>query len=429
VTTTMSRLFLLSLLILALVLTACFQPKAFSPAPSTTPPPAQPQDKPNTSAFTEVPAAAAHPVPSEYQAMYADLMQKLTDFDSNLDKRKTSSTSRVTIAAELLTANSNIGENLFTDTNFQANRVYLDALQAINITGVQVSIMYPLLTTDFPNQQKYLAFYKKLMQELRLRKLTVLVKVGNPFANSVYSDLTISFDGLTLEKYRSEKKAMVQLIARELKPDYLTVCNEPNTEKMTMGILQTPAQYAATTQYILEGLDRFGILIGGGAGTWDDLAYMKALADTGLDYLDAHIYPLEFLPRFIDISDIAHANNKRLVVGEAWVYKLSSNDYGRLGDVAATSRIYGRDVFSFWEPLDSKFLTVLIRMAGIYGYEFVSPFWTNYLYGYIDYSDATKGLAYRQLRQESNLVSYLNMLQGKPSGSGLTYKKLGQQYQ
>jgi len=429
VTSIMIRLFFLSLLILALVLPACFQPKASSPAPSLAMPPAQPQDKPKPSASTEVPPAAAYPVPSEYRAMYADLMQKLTDFDSYLDSRKTSSTSKVTIAAELLTANSNIGENLFTDTNFQANRVYLDALQAINVTGVQVSIMYPLLTSDFPNQQKYLTFYKKLMQELRLRKLTVLVKVGNPFANSVYSDLIISFDDLTLEKYRSEKKAMVQLIAMELKPDYLTVCNEPNTEKMTMGILQTPAQYAATTQYILEGLDRSKILIGGGAGTWDDLAYMKALADTGLDYLDAHTYPLDYLYRFIDISDTARAKNKRLVVGEAWVYKLSSSDYGRLGNLAATSRIYGRDVFSFWEPVDSKFLAVLVRMASIYGYELVSPFWSNYLYGYIDYSDTTRGLAYRQLMQESNRVSGLNMLKSRPSGTGLTYKQLGQQYQ
>ena len=357
--------------------------------------------------------------------MYNELMQKLDDFDSRVSNQKGASLNKVISAAELLTANSNIGEGLFADTNFQANKVYLDALQAINVTGVQVSIMYPLLTPGFTNADKYLVYYKKLMQELRSRNMTVLVKVGNPFANSVYSDLAISFEGLTLEKYREGKKAMVSLVASELKPDYLTICNEPNTEKMTMGLLQSPAQYAGTVRYVLEGLDRGNILIGGGAGTWDDPAYMTALADTGLDYLDAHVYPLDFLNRFIDIAGIAHAKNKRLVIGEAWVYKLRTTELIGLGNMAATSRIYSRDVFSFWEPVDSKFLTVLVKMAGTYGYEFVAPFWSTCLFGYIDYNNATKGLDYRKLRQESNRVAFQNMLQKQPSGSGLTYSNLG----
>jgi hypothetical protein len=365
------------------------------------------------------------PVPAEYQALYNELMRKLDDFDSRISNQKGASLNKVILAAELLTANSNIGEGLFTDSNFQANKVYLDALQAINVTGVQVSIMYPLLTPGFTNADKYLVFYKKLMQELRSRNMTVLVKVGNPFANSVYSDLTISFEGLTLEKYRAGKKAMVNLVAKELKPDYLTICNEPNTEKMTLGILQSPSQYAATVRHVMEGLDRGNILIGGGSGTWDDLSYMSALADTELDYLDAHVYPLDFLNRFIDIAGIAHAKNKRLVIGEAGVYKLDSNELRGLGDIAATSRIYGRDVFSFWEPVDSRFLAVLVKMASIYGYEFVSPFWSTSLFGYIDYNDTTKGLDYRRLRQESNRAAFQNMLQKQPSGSGLTYSSLG----
>lgn len=332
------------------------------------------------------------PVPAEYQAIYGELMRKLDSFDSMISAKKASNGKKVVLAAELLTANSDIGEGLFTEVNFQANRVYLDALQAINVTGVQVSIMYPMLTTGFPNSDKYLAFYKKIVQEVRSRKMALLVKVGNPFANSVYSDLTISFAGLTLEKYRAEKKAMVHLVARELKPDYLTICNEPNTEKMTIGILQSPSQYAGTVKFILEGMDRNGILVGGGAGTWDDLSYMTALADTDLDFLDAHVYPLDFLNRFIDIADIATAKNKRMVIGEAWAYKLSGSELGGLGDIAATAKIYGRDVFSFWEPVDSRFLSSLVNMARLYGYEFIAPFWSTYLYGYVDYNNATRGL-------------------------------------
>jgi hypothetical protein len=45
----------------------------------------------------------------------------------------------------------------------------------------------------------------------------------------------------------------------------------------------------------------------------------------------------------------------------------------------------------------------------------------------VDYNNATRGLEYRKLRQESNRVAYLNMLEKRPSGSGLTYKQLGAQ--
>ncbi len=167
------------------------------------------------------------------------------------------------------------------------------------------------------------------------------------------------------------------------------------------------------------------MLIGAGAGTWNDLDYVKSLArDTDLDYIDIHIYPANFLKEANAIADIARAYNKRLIIGEAWTYKVYDSELGDLGNVAMQAKVFGRDVYSFWEPLDSRFLEILVKLASYKGYEFISPFWSKYFFGYLDYEAVGKNLTYRQLTQLSNQKASQDILNHKLSDTGLTYQKL-----
>jgi hypothetical protein len=92
--------------------------------------------------------------------------------------------------------------------------------------------------------------------------------------------------------------------------------------------------------------------------------------------------------------------------------------------LATQATIYGRDVYSFWQPLDSRFLEVLAKLANYENYEFISPFWSTYFFGYINYDSSTKDLPYTELRQLDNIAASQNMLNHKLSGAGLTYQKL-----
>ena len=136
-----------------------------------------------------------------------------------------------------------------------------------------------------------------------------------------------------------------------------------------------------------------------------------------------HTYPVEYLKEAITAADIAKANNKRLVIAEAWLNKASEKDVD-VGKMSSLTTLYGRDVYSFWQPLDSRFLEVLAKLANYKGYEFISPFWSMYLFGYTDYDSTTKNLPYDELRRRDNMEAYKNMLSHKLSGSGLTYRKL-----
>ena len=187
----------------------------------------------------------------------------------------------------------------------------------------------------------------------------------------------------------------------------------------------TVPEFTETVRYVLNGLDRSGVLVGAGTGTWNHLDYVKSLArDTSLDYIDIHIYPANFLEQAITIADIAHAHNKRLIIGEAWTYKVYDSELGDLGDIATQSKIFGRDVYSFWEPLDSRFLDMLVKLANYNGYEFISPFWSKYFFAYLDYEVVPKNLNYRQLTQLSSQEAFLNMLSHEFTHTGLTYREL-----
>jgi hypothetical protein len=380
---------------------------------------------PITQPSAETSSEAHYFIPFEYQRLYNEISGKLDTFDKYLNSLSSGTENKITFAAELLPANGHQGEKLLTEENYTGTLAYLDALQSLGIQGVKISINYPLLAPDFPNSDRYLEYYKNLAQELRKRNMTILVAIGNLFVDPAFTDLQVSFSNLTFAEYRQTKRQIAERIVREIHPDYLTLANEPSTEAMTTGLKVTVSEFTETVRYVLNGLNRSGVLIGAGAGTWNNLDYVKSLAeDTDIDYVDIHIYPANYLEQALTIADIAHANNKRLIIGEAWTYKVYDSELNDLNRIATQADIFGRDVYSFWEPLDSRFLETLVRLAGYKGYEFISPFWSKYFFGYLDYQTVPKNLNYNQLTQLSNQKSVQNIMNRKFTDTGLTYQRL-----
>jgi len=411
----------------AVLLISCGLASAPPKAPETRAQPPSAMVPPTAPSAVQLTAAVADPIPPEYQALYDSLSQKLDKFERTLDPNCNPDPNRKTIyAAELLAANCSVGERLLNETYYQGIIFWLDTFKSIGIQGVKIAIDYPFFMPDFPNTDAYIKFYKRLVQECRARKLAVFIANGNLFLNSPFTDLKYNFNGLTLDKYRQGKRQTCATIIRELRPDYLTVANEPNgAENLNTGINQTPAQFADTTRFIITGLEHSGTLLGSGTGTWSQAAYIRELVKIlELDYIDMHIYPIDYLQGVVDAADIARSSNKGLALAEVGLYKVKDSEMGDLGKMATQATIYGRDVFSFWEPVDSKFLQVVVKLAKCYGYEFISPFWSTYLFGYVNYDDSTKNLTYNHLRQLDNREAYTNAAAGKLSGWGETYKKL-----
>jgi len=389
---------------------------------ATPPPPPQP---PITQPYIESSPEAQYAVPLEYQPLYDEISGKLDAFDKYLNSVPNGIENKITFGAELLPANGHQGEKLLTEDNYEGTLLYLDALQSLGIQGVKVSINYPLLAPDFPNSDRYLEYYKNLAQELRKRNMKILVAIGNLFPDPSFTDLEVSFSNLTFAEYRETKRQIAERIISEIHPDYLTLANEPSTEAMTTGLKVTVPEFTETVRYVLSGLDHSGVLVGAGAGTWNSLDYVKSLSrNTDIDYLDIHIYPANYLEQALTMADIASASDKRLIIGEAWTYKAYESELGDLSHIATQAEMFSRDVYSFWEPLDSRFLEILVKLAGYKGYEFISPFWSKYFFNYLDYETVPKNLTYKQLAQLSSQKAVQNIMSHRFTDTGLTYQKL-----
>jgi len=410
------------ILTLAFLATACSQTSTPGPARTNTP---EKASSPVATA-TVGQATPAAPVPEEYQALYASLEESLKSFQDYLSEHWDGTTGSTVFAAELLPANGNRGDVLLQPATMAGVAFYLDRLQELGVQGVTVAISFPLLRPEFPRSAEYLRFFQGVAEEVHRRGLKLLVESGPVFPDPEYSRLQVDFSGFTAETFFQAKREQLLLIAREVRPDYLAISGEPTTEQKLTGLSLPPAEYAAFAQETAAAIDRStGILVGAGAGTWEDPAYVQAfVGDASLDFINLHVYPLkspydDYLQCAVDWAALARASGKKLVIGESWLYKASPQEVGK-----PYQEIFPRDVFSFWEPLDMRFIEAMAGLAHYQGFEYVSLFWANYFFSYLDYDETPRDLSTVELMNRANQAASDSILAGTFSETGQALQQL-----
>ena len=191
---------------------------------------------------------------------------------------------------------------------------------------------------------------------------------------------------------------MTQLVIDHVHPDYLTLLSEPDTFAGLTGYTQasTPAGAMAMLETVTAGVQRGTTKIGAGSGSWlaNSVAYAQTFAASpALDYVSVHIYPTNdaSLDNAQGEVDAARAAGKPVVLDEAWLYKVAPGEPPPR-DFDAVSQIFLRDNYSFWAPLDERFLALLGEFVRVNRIAYVAPFWTTFFWAYVDYGPATQNL-------------------------------------
>jgi hypothetical protein len=83
------------------------------------------------------------------------------------------------------------------------------------------------------------------------------------------------------------------------------------------------------------------------------------------------------------------------VIGESWLYKVSEEE---LQTGVGFQEVFGRDAYSFWEPLDVLFMQTAVELAQASGVRLLSFFWSNYLFAYVDRRRSHRGRPRPSLR-------------------------------
>jgi len=375
-----------------------------------------------------VPGVAIDPVPGRvpeaYRTIYRELEAELSRLNPIMASPWGRKTSPTAFGVELLAADRNPGEELLNEQVLLATALMLDRLKQIGVRSVSLSIPYPILTRSFPETPAYKEFYRKVAAEVRQRGLLLVVEMGTMFRAPEVRRLPVDGKGLTREVFNAGLREMAAAVIADLHPDYLTVLAEPDTQTRNTGLAFSASQFAATVQSAVRGLDPGSTWLGAGAGTWLALDYFKALADVPeLNYLDLHIYPILHgfaTDRVLKATEAAKARGKRVAIGSAWLYKVSSREFGQIDPLEALAR----DAYSFWQPLDERFVAMVVNLAHTIQAEFCSFSGLDLLYAYVDDTPDTGRLAPAQLIQVRHAAAARRILDGQLSGTGERFKNL-----
>ena len=363
-------------------------------------------------------------VPEPYRVIYRELESDLSLLNPILAAPWGRKSGPTAFGVKLPVANRNPGENLLNEQVLHATALTLDRLKQIGVTSVSLSIQYPILTRSFPETPAFLEFYRTIAAEVRQRGLLLVVELGTMSGAPEIGRLPAGYSGLTREHFNAGLREMAEAVIADIHPDYLTVLSEPDTQARNTGLAFSASQFAATVKSAVRGLDPGSTWLGAGAGSWIALDYFKALADIPeLNYLDLHIHPIQLgfaSTRVLKATEAARARDKKVAIGEAWLYKIASRELGRIDPMEALAR----DAYSFWQPLDERFVATVVNLAHAIQAEFCSFSGMDLLYAYVDYTPETNRLAHAQLMQVSRAAAAEKILAGKLSGTGERFKDL-----
>jgi hypothetical protein len=423
--------------LLAVACSGCAVPASTTQIPS--PQPSLPTPTPTAAASSTSPSVSASglsvstgspaPVPPAYQSQYSTLQGQVSSFASIAGSPAPGSDT--ILASSLEFANANIlTPNVLAGNDLSYSIAMIKAMKALGETGVTVQVNFPLLLSSFPDSSTYTSFYRQIAQAVHAAGMTLIVEANPLFENISSIPVSGFYSGLTLQSLSADYQAQAQTIINVMAPAYLAFLTEPDTDtalfhNSTLD-LKNPATGVQFVKLVLTGLDRKGTKVGAGTGTWQDASYDQSLlSGTTIDFLDVHTFPIasKDLTNMSAQVAAAQAAHMPVVMTECWLYKESTSGQPGEGVTSAPDE-QKLETYSFWEPLDSQFLTAMVFYARSNGFAVVSPFSTENFFAYQTWTSTLDAAPGSAVRSSFNRAVLQAIQTGQISGLGATVRQL-----
>lgn len=355
--------------------------------------------------------------------------------------------------ASLTFANGNQGPGLLNPWRMDNIEVELDRLTEMGVTTVGINITYPLLTPAFhayltsvnssydKTVDDYIDFYAEVVAQSRARGLKVHVEHGIMLRDFSSVDPTSYFGIIRAmepaqarQRQKQEQAQEANLILTALAPDSFVLLGEPETLNAAFGPIQgqplaTPTQWRDYLDYAISLFPAHSTRLGAGAGVWESEEYVHLFAPMPqLDFIDMHVFPArstatDYFQAALTRADLvaSYDASKTVMMGQAWLYKATDEELSALGVISP--EVLSRDVFSYWQPLDQKFIELFNHVARAKRFDTYTPWGTWYYFSYLDYSQAAS-MSPAVRNQTNQAAAYENMVDGILTGAGQTFETL-----
>ncbi len=365
--------------------------------------------------------------------MYTTLNGILNAFAQNLTTIQAAPSHQTVYATELLPADSNLGTQLLAPIQLEGVENFLNGIQKMGIQGVTIDVSYPILSPTYANYSQYLNFYEKVVQQVRDRGMKIDIESETPLLVG-YPGIdtgSLSYSNLNYSTYVAQDRQMLQNVINYLHPDFLNIGTETDTLQFILPYQQisTPQGWGTYIASLLDGLNKNTTKIAVGIGAWDPISYLYAtLNDSAVDIINLHVYPIygDDLSILTQIGQLSKQYNKAIDIDEMWVHKSVMNkgqtQPGSFFTVDAN--ISQRNIYSFWAPLDEKFLQVMNEYASVFDVAFMSPFQATEFFAFVNYNQTTANLGYNAAMQAENQAASKNIQSGNISPLGCFYENM-----
>ncbi len=188
-----------------------------------------------------------------------------------------------------------------------------------------------------------------------------------------------------------------------------------------MAEFATPVGAGRYVRDVLAGVgDRGRTKVGAGAASWLGAAFTRSIAAQDIDFLAVHIYPVSaaIAATLVDTAGIAAAAHRPIVADEVGLYK---TDHAATSTAATADSVYRLDSFSFFEPLDIRFLAITDQWARKANVGYLSPFWVGQFFAYVSWSPSLDALPYAALVRTTNAAVSTAFKAGELTAYGRTW--------
>ena len=363
-------------------------------------------------------------IPDQYRPLYGDLDETLRQASQVYPFKK--GTARPLVVPHLFQASSMYAPAASGSPRWHDLLDTLDAFKAMGADGVFVQILAPDLALG--DTAASLDFYQRLAREIHARKMKLYVEhfVNEPFVANRPRDKHAPPAPQDFLKIMEQETAVIY---REIKPDYLTLVNEPVWYlREVLHLSFSSDELAGWIGELSARLKSSGAspntLLGAGAELWEPETYvLKFARQANLDYVDLHIYALKVKGEgsIAKLAALVHKIREarpavKITIGETWLMK----DGGEAPAVNGYKDILARNDFSFWSPLDEQFLNLLMGFGQKENISAVVPFFSQYFFRYFTFGDTESAKLPRSISESWNqALDSVHSHQLSPTGEAM----------